>query len=85
MWFAGFAGLVALAFVFPNPIMVLILLVGGFETYRRFKQRKQPAALEYHRVRPGARAAIAAVYLGLAALLAVGMDATFLERSLSDV
>jgi hypothetical protein len=29
--------------------------------------------------------AVAAVYLGLAALLAVGMDLTFLERSLESV
>jgi Zn-dependent protease len=85
MWLAGFAALVALTFVFPNPIMILILLVGGFETYRRFKHRNSPEAREYHRVKPRTRAAIAVVYLGLAALLAVGMDATFLERSLSDV
>jgi Zn-dependent protease len=85
MWFAGFGALVALAFVFPNPIMVLILLVGGFETYRRFRQRKQPEARDYHRVRPRTRAAIAAAYLALAAVLAVGMDATFVERSLSEV
>ena len=85
MWLVGFAALVALAFVFPNPIMILILLVGGFETYRRFKQRNSPEAREYHRVKPRTRVAIAAVYLGLAALLVVGMDATFLERSLSDL
>jgi len=85
MWLVGFAALVALAFVVPNPIMVLILLVGGFETYRRFKHRNDPEAREYHRVKPRTRAAVAAVYLGLAALLAVGMDATFLERNFSDV
>ena len=85
MWLVGFAGLVALAFFFPNPIMLIILLVGGFETYRRFKRRNTPEAREYHRVKPRTRWAIAAVYLGLAALLAVGMDATFLERDFSDV
>jgi Zn-dependent protease len=85
MWVAGFAALVVLAFVFPNPVMILILLLGGFETYRRFKRRKSPEAREYHRVRPRTRAVIAAVYLGLAALLVAGMDATFLERSLSEV
>ncbi len=84
MWLVGFAALVALTFAFPNPIMVVIVLVGGFETYRRFKHRKDPKAREYHRVRPRTRAAVAAVYLGLAALLAVGMDSTFLERSLSE-
>jgi hypothetical protein len=45
----------------------------------------RPEAREFHRVRPATRAAVAAVYLGLAAALAVGMDATFLERDFGDV
>jgi Zn-dependent protease len=85
MWIAGYAGLVALTFVFPNPIMLLILLFGGLETYRRWKERKSPEARRFHRVTPGTRVAIAAVYVGLAALLAVGVDATFLERDFDDV
>ena len=85
MWVAGFGAMVALMLFFPNPILLLILLLGGFETYRRFKQRNSPEGREYHRVKPTTRAAIAAVYLGLAALLAVGMDATFIERTLSSV
>ena len=40
MWFVGFAGLVFLTFVFPNPIMFLILLFGGYETYKRWKARR---------------------------------------------
>lgn len=85
MWLVGYAALVALTFLYPNPIMLLVLLFGGLETWRRWKARNTPEAKEFHRVRPRTRAAIAAVYLGLAALLAVGMDATFLERDLSDV
>ena len=85
MWLAGFALLVAATFIFPNPIMLLILLFGGLETWRRWKRRNDPEAREYHRVSPRARLAVAAVYIGLAALLAVGMDATFVERDLDDV
>ena len=85
MWIAGFGLLVAATFVFPNPIMLLILLFGGLETWRRWKARNEPESREYHRVRPATRAAVAAVYIGLAALLAVGMDATFLERDFDDV
>jgi Zn-dependent protease len=85
MWFVGYGLLVVATFVFPNPIMLLILLFGGMETWRRWKQRKEPAAREYHRVRPATRAAVAAVYVGLAALLAVAMDATFIERDFDDV
>ena len=85
MWFVGFALLVGATFVFPNPIMLLILLFGGFETWRRWKRRNDPESREYHRVSPRTRLAVAAVYIGLAALLAVGMDATFIDRDLDDV
>ena len=85
MWLIGFGLLVVAAFVFPNPIMLLILLFGGIETWRRWRSRKDPASREYHRVKPATRAAVAAVYIGLAALLAVGMDATFIERDFDDV
>jgi Zn-dependent protease len=85
MWFVGYGLLAAATFVFPNPVMLLILVFGGLETWRRWRQRKEPAAREYHRVAPRTRAAVAAVYIGLAALLAVGMEATFLERDFDDV
>ena len=85
MWLVGYGLLVAATIVFPNPIMLLILLFGGIETWRRWKQRKTPEARAYSRVKPATRLGVAAVYLGLAAALAVGMDATFLERDFSDV
>jgi Zn-dependent protease len=85
MWFVGFAGLVALAVVFPNPIILIIVLFGGLETYRRWKRLRQggPREQAYYKVRPVDRALVAAVYLGLIALLVVGMDATHLTRTFS--
>ncbi len=85
MWLVGYALLIAATILFPNPIMILILLFGGLETWRRWQQRKSPEAREFHRVRPATRLAIAALYLGLAGALAVGMDATFVERDFGDV
>jgi Zn-dependent protease len=85
MWIVGYAMLIVATFVFPNPIMLLILLFGGLETWRRWKARKTPEARAFHKVKPSTRYAVAGVYLGLAAALAVGMDLTFLERDFSDV
>jgi Zn-dependent protease len=85
LWVAGYALLVAVTFLYPNPIMLFVLLLGGFETWRRWQARNSPEARRFHEVRPRTRVAVAVVYLGLAALLAVGMDATFLERDLDDV
>jgi Zn-dependent protease len=84
MWFAGFAGLVVLAFVFPNPIMILILVVGGLATWQRWQQRKSGDAKQqaYYRVSPRNRVLVAAVYVGLIAALAAGMDLTHVVRTL---
>jgi Zn-dependent protease len=83
MWFVGFAALVPLAFVFPNPIILLIILIGGLETYKRWKLRRSgsPEQRAYYRVSRLDRALIAGVYLSLIALLLVGMDATHLPRT----
>ncbi len=85
MWLLGYGLLVGVTFVYPNPIMLLILVLGGLETWRRWKHRNDPDERRYMRIRPRTRAAVAGVYLGLAALLAVGMDATFVDRDFSDV
>ncbi len=84
MWFVGLAGMVALAILFPNPIILLIVVFAGYETYRRWKLRQAggDAQQEYYRVRPLDRALVAAVYLSLIALLVVGMDATNLPLTL---
>jgi Zn-dependent protease len=85
VWFAGFAGLVALTFVFPNPIMVLILLIGGWESWKRWKNRNTPESREFHDIPRRTRVLVAITYLGLVAALAFGVSETFLEKSFDDV
>src|SRR5919197_2229376 len=81
MWIVGFAGLLAAAIFFPNPIIILIVLFAGLEGWRLFQARKSPQMREYHRVSAGTRFAVAAVYLGLAMLLVVGMQYKHLPRT----
>jgi Zn-dependent protease len=85
MWFVGFAGLVALAFAWPNPILFLILVFGGMETWRRWKARRGGAERDYYRVTRAQRLTVFAVYIGLIAVCAGGMDLTFIERDFGDV
>ena len=85
VWFAGYAGLVALTFLFPNPILILVLIFGGFESWRRWKARNTPESRAYHDIPSRTRALVAITYLGLAAALAVGVAETFLEKDLDDV
>ena len=85
MWFLGFAAMVAMVFVFPNPILFLVILFGGLETWRRWKARRAGKGEEgnaaYYRVKPAHRLLVGAVYVGLIALCAVGMDISFVDRS----
>jgi Zn-dependent protease len=84
MWFVGFAGLIALVFVAPSPILLLIILFGGMETFRRWRQRRDPEQQVYYRVPPAARIAVGLVYLGLIAALGYGMHVSHLVRHFSD-
>jgi Zn-dependent protease len=84
MWFVGFFGIVVLAFVFPNPIIFLIALFAAYETYRRWEHRRKggPETEAFYRVSPRNRVLVGAVFLGLVAMLVIGMDASHLPRTL---
>jgi Zn-dependent protease len=82
MWLVGFAALIALVFVSPNPILLLIVVLGGLELWNRWSHRNDPESKEYYAVRPWQRIAVAVVFVGLAAGLVLAMDATHIERNL---
>jgi Zn-dependent protease len=83
MWWVGFAAMLAFFIAFPNPILILFLLLGGMETWRRWKQRKsgEEGNAAYYRVSPRARVLVGAVYIALIAVCAIGMDASFVDQS----
>ena len=85
IWLVGYAGLIALTIAFFNPILLLILVFGGFELYQPLEGAQDARGARLPRdPRPHAGAG-RAVYLGLVVALAIGVDQTFLEKSLSDV
>jgi Zn-dependent protease len=81
LWAVGLVALAALTFWHPNPILILILIVGVFELWRRWRERNTPAAAAYYKIETWQRVAAGATYVGLAAILAVSMTATHLERT----
>ncbi len=84
MWFVGLFVMAVVTFVVPNPILILVLLLAAYETYRRWKARKAGGEeiASYYKVKPAHRLAILVVYLGLIAVCAGGMALTFVERSI---
>src|SRR3954454_23652986 len=84
MWFVGLGAIVVLALAFPNPIILIIAVVGAFDVYGRWTRRRRGGdeARTYYAVRGRDRALVGLVYLALIAVLVMGMDATHLQRSI---
>jgi Zn-dependent protease len=85
LWFVGFGVMIAATFVFHSPFMIVITAFAGFELWRRWQHRRsrtlQSAA--YYRISPRARSLVGVVYIALIALLAAGMDISYISRSIS--
>jgi Zn-dependent protease len=82
MWLVGLAGLIGLVFISPNPILLIIVVLGGLELWNRWRHRDTPEARAYYKVLPWQRVAVAVVYVGLAVALALAMGASHVERDL---
>ncbi|MGH3066820.1 MAG: site-2 protease family protein [Gaiellaceae bacterium] len=80
IWFAGLALMVGLLIVSPNPILILIVILGGLDLWRRWRERGENA--EYYRLSSGKRLAVAVVYIGLIGVLALAVTGTYVERDL---
>jgi Zn-dependent protease len=78
IWFVGLLLMVGLVVVNPNPLLLLIVILGGFDLWQRWRARGD--AGDYYRLTVAQRVTVAVVYLGLVVVLAVSMSATYVER-----
>jgi Zn-dependent protease len=78
IWLLGLLMMVGLLVVSPNPILIIIVLLGALELWRRWRERGEKA--EYYRLPVWQRAVVAVVYIGLIGVLAVAVSATHVER-----
>ncbi len=80
LWFVGLLMMVGLVVINPNPLLLIIVLLGGLDLWRRWRERGD--AGEYYSLTVAQRVTVAVVYLGLVAALALAMSATYVEREL---
>jgi Zn-dependent protease len=80
LWLAGLIVLLGLTIVAPNPILILILVLGGIESWRRWQHRHDAQSERYYSVPARQRVITGVAYITLAALLTIAMSATFVER-----
>jgi Zn-dependent protease len=83
VWIAGILIAVVATVFLLGPFMVLfILLFGGAELYHRLKNRHSEESRQFHSVPTSTKFVVAVIYLGLAALLIVGVAETYVPRTL---
>ncbi len=80
IWFLGLLLMVGLVVVNPNPLLVIIVILGGLDLWNRWRSRGE--AGDYYRLSIGQRVTVGVVYLGLVVALGLAMSATYVERDL---
>jgi Zn-dependent protease len=78
IWIAGMLGAVALLIFFPSPVAVFILILGGMETWRRWRDRKAGRTGDYFNVPSVTRWKIGAAYVVVVLACVYGMHAAYL-------
>ena len=75
MWFVGLGLMVVLLLASGNPFLLIFVVLGAMETWRRWKLRgtRSLEQAAYYRVSPRHRLIVGATYLVLIALLVLGM------------
>ncbi|MHB1496752.1 MAG: site-2 protease family protein [Acidimicrobiales bacterium] len=82
LWLVGLVGLLVWELFYPSPIALIILVLGGFELYRRWTRRKSPAAIAYHALSARQRLVVASMYLMVVAVAVAGFQLTYVARGL---
>jgi Zn-dependent protease len=78
IWFIGLLLMVGLVVINPNPLLLIIVVLGALDLWGRWRDRGQ--AGDYYRLSVAQRVTVAAVYLGLVLVLGVAMTETHVER-----
>jgi Zn-dependent protease len=80
IWFLGLLLMVGLVVLNPNPLLLIIVVLGGLDLWNRWRHRGQ--AGDYYRLSVGQRVTVGVVYLGLVVVLGLAMSGTYVEREL---
>ncbi|MCW2973549.1 MAG: peptidase [Thermoleophilia bacterium] len=81
LWLAGLVALLGLFLLSPNPILLIIVLLGGFDSWRRWRSRGE--APEYYRdVSPGFRLWLGVTWIALVVALVLLMQASHVPLDL---
>jgi Zn-dependent protease len=81
IWLFGLVGLIGLMLYHPNFVIVLVLILGGTEAWRRFRGRNTAESRAYYTLTRQQRQIMTVAYFGLIAVLVLAMHATYAHRA----
>lgn len=81
VWLVGMAGAVALLLYRPSPVLYLVLILGGFEAFRRWRAHRRGTDGGYFKIPMVTRWQIGGAYVAVALLCLAGMAATYAPMS----
>jgi Zn-dependent protease len=80
IWLVGMAGAVGLLIFHPSAVAVLILAMGGLETWHRWRERRAGRTSEYFSLSASVRWQIGIAYALTAVVCAAGMEISYIPR-----
>lgn len=75
LWFVGLGALLAYTVWRPHVVVILVLALGGYELYSRWKNRDTESSRVYHALSGEQRAQVGTAYAGLVVVLIWAMHA----------
>jgi Zn-dependent protease len=82
IWLVGMAGAVGLLLWHPSVVAVFILVMGGLETFHRWRERRAGKTSAYFSLPTSVRWQIGIAYAVTAIVCAVGMEISYVPRAL---
>jgi Zn-dependent protease len=83
IWLGGLLALLGFEIYRPSPVIPILLVLGGYELYRRWRGRDSEASRVYFALQPGQRVRIGSAYLCLVGVILLGMHWTYAARHFS--
>jgi Zn-dependent protease len=83
IWVVGLLALLGLEIHSPSPILLLVLVLGSYELYHRWRGRNSEASKAYLTLTGQQRLRIGTAYIALVVVLLIAAHATYIPRTLN--
>jgi Zn-dependent protease len=83
IWVVGLLALLGLEIHKPSPILLLVIILGSYELYHRWRGRNSAASKAYLDLTGQQRMRIGTAYIALVVVLIIAAHATYIPRTLN--